>query len=371
MNLSSIFPIWVIDLLGSAAMILLSFRYLRTAYTLYRRDQDNALSNHLLWFCWTIFAFSVSRSMGHIIRHFLYFSGLGHWWETLSPISGSINTITFVVIASVTLFFQRMVNIMNRMNNDREKIEKTSQALILLNRDTGAIVSERTRAEMALRIAHEIRNPVTVIGGLLRRITEKEPAHSPQREHFEKIIDQARKLEELVRRFEDMRPDQEKMFTPLDFNVLMKEAVEVVKQEAAGKNIPILYDPHPAVLVFQGNRHLMKMALIHVLQNAIEVCDSGDTITVTTGMGDKGIIGTVSDTGPGLPGEIREHLFDPFYKTAKGKTGLGLAYVHQIIAEHKGKISVESMMGKGTTLEITLPTHIGQLDGEDFQPSRR
>lgn len=361
MRFWSYYPVWFIDLTGSVLMIILSLLCLKTSYKLYKREQDNALANHLLWFCMAIFAFSASRSIGHIIRHILYFLGYSHWWKNLSPISGSINTITFVVIASVTLFFHRMQNIMGRMIKDRQKIEQASLELLKINRDTGTVVSERTRAEMALRVAHEIRNPVTVIAGLLRRIATNAPECSPQKDTLQKIITQAEKLESLVQDFETMRPELEKIITVLDINQIMEESVEVVLPDANRKNIDLLSEPAHSHLVFRGNKDLVKIAVIHILHNAIDACTSDDKIKITTTLDKKGIIVKIEDTGPGIPKEILEHVFEPFYTTIRGKTGLGLAYVRQIIAEHKGDVAIKSVEGSGTSVEITIPTHLGEL----------
>lgn len=351
-------PIWIIDLLGSFSMIVLSLLCLKAAYRTFKRDPDNAVYNHLMWFFWALFAFSGSRAIGHIIRHILYFAGYEYLWKNLSPISGSINTITFVVIASVTLFFNRMQNIMTRMNKDREKIEKTSQGLIRLNKDTEALVSERTRAEMALRVAHEVRNPVMVIGGLIRRIAEKAPECYPQEENLKKIITQAEKLETLVQDFENMRPELEEIITYLDLNHIVEEAMDAVRQEMKDKGIGVEYTPSKAPLFFQGNRQLIKIGIIHVLRNAVEVCSAGDKITVTTKLEEKGASVKIKDTGPGMPKEILDHVFEPFYTTEKGKTGLGLAYVRQIIEEHRGKVTIKSTGVEGTTITIIFPTHL-------------
>lgn len=362
MRFWSYYPVWFIDLTGSILMIILSLLCLKTAYHLYKREPDNALSNHLLWFCMAIFAFSASRAIGHIIRHILYFSGYSHWWKNLSPISGSINTITFVIIASVTLFFHRMQNIMGRMINDRQKIERSSLELLKINRDTGAVVSERTRAEMALRVAHEIRNPVVVIVGLLRGIATHAQECSPYKDTLQKIITQAEKLETLVQDFETMRPELEKIITVLDINQIMDESIEVVLPDAERKKIGLLFEPTQANLVFQGNKDLLKIAVIHIFHNAINACKSGDSIHASTALGKKGIMAKIEDTGPGIPKEILEHVFEPFYTTIRGKTGLGLAYVRQIIKEHKGEVAIKSVEGSGTSVEITLPTHLGELD---------
>lgn len=358
-----LYPIWIVDLIGSAAMIVVSFLCLRRAWSISREHPDNAMAAYMLWFTVAIFAFSASRSLGHIGKHILYFTGHMDLWQRLAPVSGSINTLTFVLIASVTLFFHQMQRIMGRMAEDQQKIKQTSRELLELSRDIEEIASERTRAEMALRIAHEVRNPVMIIGGLLRRLMKRQQTDSAvcDQEHFSRIMEQARNLEKLVGRFERLMPETAGRFSCLDLNSIVDEAVTAVSTEAEMKGITLEVEKAPAALTFRGNRQLMKLALIHILRNAIEACHAGDRITVSTHLGPAGVHVRITDTGPGIPGPVLEHIFEPFYETSAGHTGLGLPYVKQIIEEHRGRLKIESTPGAGTSVEIELPTHVGEL----------
>lgn len=358
----SLLPIWVIDLLGAVGMIVFSGLCLNLAQSMYRRDPEHPLANYLLWFSGALFAFSLSRSAGHIVRHILQFAGIGYWWQHLAPISGSINSITFVVIASVTLFFHRMQTIMNRMARDRRRIEKTSEELLRLNRDMEAIVSERTRSEMALRIAHEVRNPSIIISGLVQRIARNLGEGGAGQKYFKKVQEETRKLESLVEKFESVQPGRQLHFSPQELTGLVEDTLEIVQPEADDKGLTLLFDRAPAALVFQGNPHLVKMAILHVLRNAIEACSRGDTIQVTTALVPRGVTVMIKDDGPGIVQEVLEHVFEPFYSTKEGETGLGLAHVRQIIEEHLGTVEIDSREGKGTEVVITLPTHLGELD---------
>ena len=361
MDSLSLYPVWIVDLVGSTAMIILAGLCLKVALNIFHRDQENPLGIFLLWFFGAIFAFSLSRSLGHIVKYILIVSDHKNWWNHLSPISGSINSITFVVIASVTLFFQRIQAIMERMNRDRHKIEKTSHDLLELNKDLENIVFERTRAEMALRTAHEVRNPVVIISGLIQRLVSASSKCSEEKEKLELILQQAKKLESLVARFEGVRPETKRTFAPLELSSLVEACLDLIQEEAENKGVTILLDRAPSSLVFQGNEQLLKIAVLHVLRNAIEACGLGDTIQISTELGDKGLVLQIQDSGSGIPQEILMHIFEPFYSTRRGGTGLGLPYVKQIIEEHKGHIEIASTEQVGTTVAISFPTHLGIL----------
>lgn len=354
----SLYPVWAADLIGSIAMIVIATKCLAVTRKMYRADPKSALSNYLLWLVMALFAFSISRSFGHILSHILHAFGYSHIWKELSPISGAINTITFIAIASLTMFFDRIQAIMDQMIQDRSRIQSTSKELLTLNKELEIIISERTQIEMVLKIAHEARNPVMIIGGLILKLLKGMPKESNERPIAEKVMEQAHQLETMVSRFEDTFFKTTKHFSSQELNVVVEDAIEFVKLATDERGIIILFDRSPANLVFQGNKYLIKVALAHIIRNAIEACSPGDTIEITTDFKEKWITVNIKDNGPGMPEEVKLHAFEPFYNTLYGETGLGLSYVKQIIDEHKGEIHLTSSIGVGTTVKIRIPTHI-------------
>jgi signal transduction histidine kinase len=269
-----------------------------------------------------------------------------------------------VVIGSVTLYFRRTETVMNRMARDRDRISKTGRELLELNQEIEEIVAERTRTELALRLAHEIRNPAVIIGGLIRRITKKTPDNNPEKEHLQKVLEQAEKLESLIAKIHVVGPDHISKFSCQELNALVDESVSAIQQEAEEKGIVIIWDRTSAALSFQGNKHLIKSAVFHVLRNALEICSPGDTVRISTELGDKRVTVRINDNGPGMAEEILEHVFEPFFSTEKGKTGIGLSYVRQIVEEHNGTVEVISKEGVGTSVIINLPPLLGELSRE-------
>ncbi len=371
MTTVSVFPIWLIDFCGSAAMIIISGLCLTCAYKISTKEPDDPLASFLLWFVGAIFALSLSRSMGHIVKHLLFFCGRSELWQHISPYSGTVNTVTFIVISSVTLFFHRIQTIMERMSRDRDTIAKNSNDLMRLNKDIGAVIAERTRAEIALRIAHEVRNPVAIIGGMVRRLIGGSAAESAEIRKLKHILDQTRKLEDLVNRFQSVRPESKKIFSPIDLNPMVEEATETVQTEADAKEVMLLLDRSQGSLFFHGNSSLIKMAVIHILRNGIEACRKGDMIHIMTDVGPHGVFVQIQDNGPGIPEDVLDQVYEPTFRIRGQTTGLGIPYVKQIINEHMGTITIKSKMGKGTTVDIVLPTHLGELhkpiSAGDFQ----
>ncbi len=358
----SLYPLWGIDIAGSLAMFFLSSLCMRQVMMLYKRDREDALNTYLMWLIAALFAFCIFRSVGHLVKHLLVFSGHPDIWTQIAPLSGGFNTVAFVVIFAVTLFFRNVLVFMNRMTSDRVKIETTSRQLLSLNQDIESVVSDRTRAEMALKLAHELRNPVMIIGGLLRRLNRTASDGSPSCEKYSREIkQQVEQLESLVARFEDMQAASQEHFKTVELNELMRDAIEMVRPEAESKGIEMSFQPSGTRLPFQGNQQYLKVALLHLLRNGIEACSAGDHIKIITELTSKGAVARIQDNGPGIPIHVLQHIFEPFYSTRDGATGLGLPYVRQIINEHRGEIRVTSNRGKGTTVELLIPSHLSEL----------
>ena len=140
----SVAPIWFTDVVGSALIILLSFLSVWYAMRLVRTQPANVLWTYLLWLSVALAGFAVSRGVGHIAKRALLILDMRSVWVSLRPYSGSINTFAFVVVASITLFFQRVHKINNAILKDKEALEKASQDVMHLNRNLESLVVQRT-----------------------------------------------------------------------------------------------------------------------------------------------------------------------------------------------------------------------------------
>jgi len=357
----SLFPVYMIDICGSLSMAVLSILCMREAFKLYHRDPENALNTYILWLISALFSFCLIRPMGHLVKYYLIFSAQTDIWNIISPYSGGLTTVTFIVIFASTLFFGNILVLMNRMTSDRHKVEQTSAQLLELNKDIESVVSDRTRAELALQLAHEIRNPVMVISGLLHRMSCHDDEKEKNQRYRKTVLDQTEKLEAIVSRFEQLQSGEHEHFSVIEINELAEDGVKILQAEADLKGVGISFLPTENNLLCQGDARYLKVALLHILRNALEACRAGNQIQVATEQIPEGAAILVSDNGPGIPAEVLEHIFEPFYSTKAGYTGLGLPYVRQIIREHRGEIHITSTFGQGCTVKITLPSHLKEL----------
>jgi len=140
----SFIPILAVDILGSIAMVVISLLSLYKAKILREMDPDNAVFLYLLWISTGFTVFSVSRSFGHILRQFLILSSNAETWHAISPYTGSVNTVSFMLVGLITLFFNQSWNINEKILTGRKKLENTHIELMDLNQTLEHKVIERT-----------------------------------------------------------------------------------------------------------------------------------------------------------------------------------------------------------------------------------
>jgi signal transduction histidine kinase len=347
-------PLWILEYLSSLTVLILSILSLRLSYRLVDRDPENALWLFLNWLAISFVIFSFTHLISHSLDDLIVYWNL----PNLVPaqrIFGGFDTVVYVGIASITLFFHQIQRLYRRMEADHHHLEQTSHEILALNREMEALVMERTMSEMALGMAHGIRNPLHVIGGFSHRLLRKMDEDDPSRAWAQAIAEEARRIEQMVERFETLAQRKTSFFAQEDLNSIIRSTLDLLIPELRAKNLALVAEISPTPLVGRFNKHLLKVALAHLVRNAVEATRPGGTLLVRTAEEDKFAVLTIKDTGRGMPQEVVEKVFVPFYTTKIGGTGLGMVFVRQIVDEHRGIITIQSKVGRGTTVTIRLP----------------
>jgi signal transduction histidine kinase len=355
-----IFPIYIVDILGSALVLLLSWAMFISSRRLLAQDPENALWLFFYWLALALVAFGISRALGHIVGHILVLAGRGAWWNRLRPYSGGMNAILSIVIASVTLFFHNIQRLYRRMQADHHHMEATSHEILTLNKEMEALVMERTMSEMALGIADGIRNPLHVIGGFSHRLLKKAAPEDPARNWALAITEAAKRLEQMVERFEKLAQDKKAFFSQENLSSIVRDILEMLHGAFERRRIHLVTGFHPYPVYSQINKHLFRVAIAHLVRNALEATAAQGEIHVTTGVDMSHAILVIQDTGRGMPPEVLTKIFEPYFTTKVGGTGLGMVFVRQILDEHRGTITLDSEVGQGTTVTIRLPLRFGE-----------
>ncbi|OGP69500.1 MAG: hypothetical protein A2Y80_06070 [Deltaproteobacteria bacterium RBG_13_58_19] len=353
-------PIWFAEGLSSALVIIFTWLSFRLSRRLTAKDPENALWLFLNWLTGAFLIFAISHAISHAIQDIIRFHGYSPILGDLRRIVGGFDSIIYVVIATITLFFHRMQRLYRRMEADHHHLEETSHEILALNREMEALVMERTMAEMALGMAHGIRNPLHVIGGFSQRLLKKTADADPTRAWLAAIAEEARRIEQMVERFETLAQRKSSFFAQDDLNTIVRDTLDLLRPEFQAKNLSLVTEIYPQPLVGRLNTHLLKVAVAHLLRNAIEATWSQGTILVRTSLDTHYAVLLIQDTGRGMPPEVVEKVFVPFYTTKIGGTGLGMVFVRQIVDEHRGAITLESEVNRGTTVTIRLPLRFAE-----------
>ncbi|HJQ24893.1 MAG TPA: ATP-binding protein [Blastocatellia bacterium] len=206
-------------------------------------------------------------------------------------------------------------------------------------------------------IAHEVKNPLNamVIHLEILRSKIEHGAADPQPQ-IEILDSEIKRLDRVVQTFLNFTRPLEIKMEPVDINALVNQVIVLAGIEAAERGVTINRDMVSGPLIVKGDADLLKQALLNVLQNGSQAMPEGGPLNVKTWRGSDGSACiTITDRGVGISPEARDRIFNLFYTTKQGGTGIGLAQAFRAVQLHNGTIRFASEVGVGTTFEIILP----------------
>ncbi|MFZ5447784.1 MAG: GAF domain-containing protein [Thermodesulfobacteriota bacterium] len=209
--------------------------------------------------------------------------------------------------------------------------------------------------KMAAHISHEIKNPLMLIGGFARQVLKDSGQELPKNlEKLKIIVDEVKRLEDFLVEVGGYAKFSEPQKRPGDLNALVRETCGRLEPSLRESNIELVeeLDPHLPEVPFDVNH--LRQVILNIAKNAIEAMGAGGRLTVITGRQDDRVFVQIGDTGEGIPPEIREKIFQPFFSSKPKGSGLGLAISQKIIEAHQGEITIDSEPQKGTLVTITL-----------------
>ena len=200
---------------------------------------------------------------------------------------------------------------------------------------------------LAAGIAHEIRNPLASIAGSINVLSQVTPFNEEQKTLVNIITRESTRLNSIISDFLVYSREKSYKFSRMDLIPLLEDALVLLNNRSQTNDLIITRDyvvPH-AFAAVDADR--MKQVFWNLLENAVRAMEGKGTSTVSVrAVGDFLRIG-IRDTGPGIPANLRDKIFEPFQSHFEGGTGLGLAIVYQIVQAHGAKVSVQSQVGHG------------------------
>lgn len=210
---------------------------------------------------------------------------------------------------------------------------------------------------MAAGVAHELRNPLSSVKGLALLLKSKLEGDVSAQDTADLMVEQVERLNRSISELLDYaRPG---LIHKVELNIddLLRNSVMLIQADADTQNISVRQEYGCGPETLEGDRDKLTQVFLNLCLNGIQAMSEGGTLEVSTGCSDQWATIRISDTGCGIEPEIQERVFEPYFTTKHGGTGLGLAMSSRIISDHKGTIAVDSAEQKGTTVEVRLPCH--------------
>ena len=275
----------------------------------------------------------------------------------LHELLGAFNEVTGKLQASHERLTSEVHRLQRELTDANQRLERSRRLAAL--------------GEMAAGIAHEIRNPLGSIG-LYARMLEEDLAHAPEQASIAgKIAEGVRGIDAIVRDVLSFAREIKPRIGPVDAEELLTQACETALAgvRVAGIDLPgsVACEIEPEGLALACDAGLVRQALVNLIRNAAEAMASsvkGDpgsapprpsTLRLGAGVDGSTITLRVEDSGPGIPPEVIDRMFNPFFTTRDTGAGLGLAIVHRIADAHGGSVVVESKPGSGARFDLVLP----------------
>lgn len=210
--------------------------------------------------------------------------------------------------------------------------------------------------ELTAGVAHEVRNPLGIIRASVQLVEDSNGDPARVKEATRVIKQEIDRLDKVIKALLDFGRPSAPTLRQTNVEDVVNDVVLFTRQFAGQANVEIETSYSAADPTVMADADQLKQVFVNLVSNAVQAMeDGGGVIRVRVWDDDSFVLVSVADTGPGMAPEVLEKVFDPFYSTRDGGTGLGLTIVHRIIDQHGGRVEVESAPGQGTTFTVALP----------------
>jgi signal transduction histidine kinase len=241
---------------------------------------------------------------------------------------------------------------------DYKELAARIRSLLNIKADREKLLEEEKSEaleKMMDQVAHEIRNPLVAIGGFARRISESLSEDDPNKKYLKLIVQNVEILEHMIKKLLELKTTVISYREPVNINEIIGEVIEGFNSIIKEKHIEIKTELMPNPPNVFVDKEQIKTAIAHIVENAIEAMQNKPRILKISSSVNEGYFQIdISDTGIGIPKDKLKNILDIFF-TSKTHAGLGLTYAVKIVQAHRGTISVESELNKGSTFTIRLP----------------
>lgn len=286
----------------------------------------------------------IQKEIKHLKRHVPYFTPDG--------------TIKYLdVVSSYIKKDKRLVAIVVLLDDVTEVHELYEREKRTL-RENSRLQQERAEglAKLAMSVAHQVRNPVSAIGGFANLLKRRLSENEKNRAYLQAIVSESSKLEQMVIAVRDYALLSRREAEKIDLKRLLRVCMRDLDAKAEEQGLRIQWESAVSPCEIHGDRQVLKEALSVILQNCLDFAAGPEIfIKVTCDCRQNNARITIRDRGKGVNPADLPYLFDPFFTTKASSTGMELARAKKIISEHRGELHAESDPGQGLNISVNLP----------------
>jgi signal transduction histidine kinase len=217
----------------------------------------------------------------------------------------------------------------------------------------------RSLGEMTANIAHEIKNPLVIIGGFAKRLAKKMQIEHTEDKYINIILKEVSRLEAILNEILNYVKESPSVSETCIINDLLDEILYLLSTDTSWERVNIVKEFDSALPPIPCDSQQLKQVLINIFMNAQEAMNGHGKLTIKTARTSHNqlpfISVSITDTGGGINPAVIDNIFNPFFTTKERGTGLGLAISNKIITNHRGHIDIENAAGKGVTFIVHLP----------------
>lgn len=216
-------------------------------------------------------------------------------------------------------------------------------------------LSDHEIHEIARALAHEVRTPLNTISMNIQLLSEELIESPKAKERLERVRDEIERINRLIQSFLDYTRPPAPNFRRLDINELARKVADIMKPRLTSSNIVLVEHYGQSLPYIQADPALLEQVFQNLLTNAFEASAPGGQVLIETGKWENSVFFAVADQGKGIPPELLDKVFMPYFSTKQGGVGIGMAVVRRIVEAHRGKIQIQSRVGQGTRVVIHIP----------------
>ena len=300
----------------------------------------------------------------------IYFPHVVFQWggSFLQNFSRFLEMVMYLIIGAVSGYLAE------RERSERNKYQQTaleldrsyqqlkSQSEKISDMEEQLRTSERLSVlgELAASLAHEVRNPLGSIWGVVEILKDDCNKEGKESEFADILVDEVKRLNQVVENYLNLAQKPKLYRKTCDLREVVQAVIYLLNYKARKKGIQLISDFRSQSITVKANESQLQQILLNLMLNSIAAIPDKGTVTIKTKRDESNgaVRLSVTDTGQGIPPELQQQVFKPFFTTREQGTGLGLSIVKRIVEQNKWDIEFQSEPGRGTTMSIIFPSEV-------------